>query len=651
MTDLQLTRVVLYKIGVGFFEKKGKVKLPAEKAVELLFKNTNMNDLLKTFAIFRVNGDAIVTGVSYPGQDTNQSKMLQDSLIKLPDENTFHSLLSQLRGVEVLIGLAGQDTKGTIVGTQTRVESVSNKSPAIIEEVYLILKKPEGTIKHIRVKEIERLKILDPLVHNDFKFFIDVIKSSKGDKTRNVVIYFDGKTESEFVINALQEFPSWKCSYRLFMFKEEEPAKESQTAKPSQSVQIILQSWAIIDNVLNEDWEKIRLTLVSGLPISFNYDSYSPLWISRPTIERAQKLEVNVNQIPSIGGKFIEEPGPTSKETQAGDIHSLVNSIMTKTDAKGSGFEYKIPMPVNVKRNQSSLIPLLQSKLSANLVSVYNENVDKIRPMRTLEFKNETNFVLETGPISIFNENIFEGEAVLPFMEKDEQQRIPYSVDQGIEVHKKIDSETLEIHEIQTGSTLYCYRWIDKTTVYKIKNIAEESKILIVEHAKESDFKLYKPEKADEESRNYYRFRIELGPSEAKDFELKERRKITEYKEFDYVNRAILESWMKMKLITQKIYDELLKYIELVERRTQCYTEINQINERKNSISQEQARIRQNMDVLGTTNSEKSLQSRYVKKFDVTESEIDEMDEKITKLQAEISKIEAEMQKMRYDGI
>jgi len=403
LTELTLTRVVLYKTGIGFFEKRGKIDLSKEKAIELSFKTQNMDDLLKTFAIMKSKGALTVSGVSYTGQDTNQAKMLQDSLIRLPEENTFHSFLSQLRGVDIQINYGGQKENGVIVGIQIRPEPVGEKSLGIIEEPYLIFKLPIGIVKNIRLKDVEGVVINDPTVRKDLEFFMDTIKSGKSDKTRSVVVYFDGKNEAEFVLSFLQEIPAWKCSYRLFMGDEDQPTKEGKDADLTRN--ILLQGWAIIDNVLNEDFQKVRLSLVSGLPISFKYDLYTNLWINRPYVERAQKIEVSTSE--STTRSPIIMAGETDvtgvKDTKMTSPSQVVGSIISSTAAMGSGFEYKIPMLVNVKRNQSSFIPLLQSEGKANLVSVYNQNVDPIRPMCTLEFKNKTGMILESGPISIFN--------------------------------------------------------------------------------------------------------------------------------------------------------------------------------------------------------------------------------------------------------
>ena len=48
-----------------------------------------------------------------------------------------------------------------------------------------------------------------------------------------------------------------------------------------------LQAWANVENTSDEDWNDIKLTLVSSRPISFQMDLYPPLFIPRPTVEPA----------------------------------------------------------------------------------------------------------------------------------------------------------------------------------------------------------------------------------------------------------------------------------------------------------------------------------------------------------------------------
>src|ERR1035438_10108466 len=64
--DLPVTQVVLYKHGIGFFERSGKLA-PGESA-RLEFNATDMNDVLKSLTI-EERGGGKITGLRYDSMD------------------------------------------------------------------------------------------------------------------------------------------------------------------------------------------------------------------------------------------------------------------------------------------------------------------------------------------------------------------------------------------------------------------------------------------------------------------------------------------------------------------------------------------------------------------------------------------------------
>ena len=46
-----------------------------------------------------------------------------------------------------------------------------------------------------------------------------------------------------------------------------------------------LQGWAVVENPSDEDWKDVRMALVSGRPISFQMDLYTPLYVQRPSVQ------------------------------------------------------------------------------------------------------------------------------------------------------------------------------------------------------------------------------------------------------------------------------------------------------------------------------------------------------------------------------
>jgi hypothetical protein len=305
----------------------------------------------------------------------------------------------------------------------------------------------------------------------------------------------------------------------------------------------------------------------------------------------------------------------------------------TTTTEKGKGlaFKYHINTPVNVKRNNSSLIPILQSGLEGLLISVYNYNVNPKNPLHTIGFSNTSGLTLEEGPLSVFIEGVFAGEAMLPFLEPAGECRIPYAVDQGIEIIRKIESTTKNYHAIEVGSR-EIYRKYFSTWEYRyeIQNYSEDSRRLIIEHARETNVELFESDPPSEQTPTVYRFILDIAKASKGKLIIKQRRVDRTSEEAPYLQVSIVEEWLKAKLITQEEHDYLL-------------------DEKVRLIFEEQDRIRQNLQSLKQSSAEKQLRDRYVAKFDERETELEkiegeqkEIETKITRQQAEISQLEVD---------
>jgi hypothetical protein len=655
MSEMQLRKVILYKTGLGYFVKKGKIDLSISEKISLSINKSVMNDLLKTFSINSISGKFSVKGISYESESSNIQKMLEDSLINLPEQDSLINLLLQLRGMKISVSIGQSPKKGTIVGLQSRKEAIGSENAGVIEEPYLLIKNFDEKVESIKIKEISGLEILDPVAKKDFAFFMDIVKSGKKEKNRNLAIFLEGEKEVEYQITYIQELPAWKVSYRLFL-DQTLPDSAEKTDDDEFTVPIILQGWAIIDNILDEEWKNVKLTLISGLPVSFKYDSYSPLWIDRPIVYRNQNLTVDTTSSMNnlIGGESKKYDKSDSRDGDIADgfgtPDNVINSIVSSNPIKGSGFRYDIKVPVNVKRNQSSLIPIVQAQGQAKLISVFNEGAQPVNPLLSLEICNDfTDFVLEQGPISIFQDNIFEGEAMLPFIELKETQQIPYAIDQGMEIHHKSKNISNHYHSLSFGSSINKKYFQEKHTTYSIKNITDNKKILILEHPIESEYTLFDTIEPDSKSANFLRFKLTVDAISSQELVLKEKKLNWETEYYEHITKQMLDEWIKLDLITTDLIEFFKKMLDVKFEITKYQTRINELQNIQSEFSQEHSRIRDNLDVLGEYSSDKELKQRYVSKLMAQENEIDDIEKQIKDIRAKEKKLTDELTKLGND--
>lgn len=90
--DLPIKGVVLYKHGVAYLEREGKVKDLSR--IHLYFKSEDMNDVLKSLTVLDLNG-GIISSISYAANRSVQDQ-LNDINLHIPASQSLTGLLEQV---------------------------------------------------------------------------------------------------------------------------------------------------------------------------------------------------------------------------------------------------------------------------------------------------------------------------------------------------------------------------------------------------------------------------------------------------------------------------------------------------------------------------------------------------------------------------
>ena len=113
---LPVTRVVLYKNGVGYFEHSGHVR--GNQDVNVDFTTAQLNDVLKSLTVLDL-GKGRITGVSY-----NSAAPLEHRLgsLRLPvgENPTTAQFLDALRGARVEVRNGAQAASGRLLSIEER---------------------------------------------------------------------------------------------------------------------------------------------------------------------------------------------------------------------------------------------------------------------------------------------------------------------------------------------------------------------------------------------------------------------------------------------------------------------------------------------------------------------------------------------------
>lgn len=638
--------MVLYKHGVGYVERRGKLK---GEVVELEFKREGMNDVLKSLLVLDNNGK--VTGVSYESHE-QASEKLKNALV-IPEDKGVIGLLKALTGYDVVITTT-KLYKGKIVGIEKEervpAQAVVIKTASENSRKVLVILDEKGKTHFIGIEEIKNVEIIDENVLADLKYFLELTAAERKHDVKAVTVHLDNDKMHDLSISYITEMPVWRTSYR-FAYEE----------KGS-----LLQGWGIMDNSLEEDLEEVEISLVAGQPISFVYDFYAPPLTYRPTVrEQARAVAAPVEMEDRERNARDDDNGPVDMQCEAttagGSAHRATPKMVpppgqpkaqiigayakieTKAQNLGAFFRYDILNPVTIKRGESAMLPILQQKIDCEKTFVYNQQKNPDNPMVALKFENKTGLTLERGPLTVYDEGMYVGEAILPFTTEGQEQFIVYAVELGIKVSSE-QTSALKFKEAYLSNVyLIKLNYETTTTTYKLTNKTKKSAKVLLEHQKWSGYELIESKKPDEETESYYRWKLEIPAGKTIEFKLAQGR-TTSYNEYlQYLSIETLEEYVKQGELKKEVKELAAKVVSRYQKIKELQDEKVSLNEERGRFSQDQERMRKNIGALSQASEEGALRKKYVKQLEEQEDRVQQINKRITEIDGEIHKLEKEI--------
>jgi hypothetical protein len=256
--DLALTDVIFFKSGVSYIEHRGRVS--GSVSTTLNFQTDQMKDVLKSLVLQDPGGQAGI--IDFPSQDPLRRTM-QSYRVDLQYPTGMGQLLNQLRGSAVTLATPNGRIQGTIVSAEERT---SGDASAWHVNVF-----GNGGLRSVAMADVEALTFDDPAVQRELEEALGAVASAGDQGQKPVTIRFDGSGARTVRIAYVVEAPVWKTSYRVVL-----PNPGSSTGQ--------IQGWAIIENQTDASWDDVTLTLVSGRPVSFIQDLYTPTYVQRPVV-------------------------------------------------------------------------------------------------------------------------------------------------------------------------------------------------------------------------------------------------------------------------------------------------------------------------------------------------------------------------------
>jgi len=350
----------------------------------------------------------------------------------------------------------------------------------------------------------------------------------------------------------------------------------------------------------------------------------------------------------SGGGMIAVPPPPPPPSPASLEEARAMGEAAASGQELGDLFEYKLKDRVTLKKNQSALVPIAQTEIEAEKVSLWSGTTGSGRPLRGLWLKNTSPLTFDGGSFSVLENEVFAGEGLTDPIKPGERRLISYATDLGLLVEATRNSQPQHVTRVKISKGVLTHvSELHERTLYTARNQDEGTRTLVIEHSARADWQLAKAAKEpDERAPGVYRFRVEIPSKATASLPVEEvRTQATSY-QLSNLNDDEIGVFVKQGTITPEMAQALAKIT--AQKTVVAKLEEDMENRQKDidRIVEDQGRLRENMKALRGSAEEKALLQRYTRQLDEQETQLDALRKKIHDTEAQRDQANNALEKM-----
>lgn len=347
-------------------------------------------------------------------------------------------------------------------------------------------------------------------------------------------------------------------------------------------------------------------------------------------------------------------PGGVVGGVAGGTVGMSLQEARRRLEAAAQGrdlgdlFEYKVKQPVTIHKNQSALVPIVQTNIGVEKVSLWNPSLDSPRPLRALWVTNSSPLTLDGGSFSVLEDETFAGEGLTEPLKPGERRLLSYAADLGVRVDSKVESQPQRVSRVRIArGTMVQTSELQEKRTYAIRNEDAAERIVVIEHPVRPDWKLSSDTaKPDETSSGSYRFRMVVEPKSTATLAIQESKPLDARYEITNLSTDQIALFLRQGSINPEVEQALRHIAEQKNRVADLEAEVSKRETERDGIFDDQQRLRENLKSLKGSAEERALTQRYAQQLADQETRLETLRREIADYQRKQEQAQSEMDDM-----
>jgi hypothetical protein len=308
---------------------------------------------------------------------------------------------------------------------------------------------------------------------------------------------------------------------------------------------------------------------------------------------------------------------------------------------------YDLPGFVTVPDKSATMVMLLSKKVpgEADFLFAPEGGVPDStqHPFRVARFANKTGGALERGPIAVFEDGAFLGQGMVDPLPDAATATVPFALERSLAVDSERKYEELgeRVHKIENGE-LTIERDAQTLTKYRIKNGGDAAAKVIVKHARSAGTRLVAPPKGTEDNVGTGSALVPASVAAKTTSELGVDERATIVRREDWFSavadnavKALLADAGADRAVVAKLAPAWTMRKEIVDKgQTRA-----KLAQEQSSLSAQQEETRHNLRAIEKNKTAEALRAKLTGRLGEMATRIDDLTRQIVELDAKLAEL------------
>ena len=314
---------------------------------------------------------------------------------------------------------------------------------------------------------------------------------------------------------------------------------------------------------------------------------------------------------------------------------------------EGGATRYDLPLPVTIPDGSATMVLLLSRRVSGEALFLFAPDSgvpdSSSHPFRVARFTNGADGALERGPIAVFEAGAFLGQGMVDPLPAGATATVPFALERGIAVDRDRKSDELgeRVAKIENAQ-LTIERDSVTQTKYRVRNGGDKPAKILVKHPRIGGSRLFSPPPGTEDNVGTGAALVpaRIAPSATAELVVDERSAVRRV--VDWFG-PIAESAIKGYLADPKSNQDAVKKLTLVWGARTDIVKLTadraKLQQESDTLGQSTEETRRNLRAIEKNKTAEALRQKLTARLAEAATKLDDLNRKLVEIDAKLAEL------------